>query len=92
MKAKTLSDYWEEFAERILHPDAPLVQRLEVRRAFYVGAASVLEAYLVIGTERDEEFATQVLRNLEDEITVFRRELGTVGEQFKAACGKRGAK
>lgn len=38
----TLKDEWNRFERSVIDPDAPLVQRREMRRAFYGGATAML--------------------------------------------------
>jgi hypothetical protein len=45
---------WRNFAERVLPVDAPDVQRVEMRRAFFAGAISLFHA-LVTGMSPGDE-------------------------------------
>jgi hypothetical protein len=45
---------WRNFAERVLPADAPDVQRVEMRRAFYAGAIALFHA-LVTGMDPGDE-------------------------------------
>lgn len=42
MSRKLLDAHWRSFAESVLPVNAPMVQRMEMRRAFYAGARALL--------------------------------------------------
>ena len=62
----TAREMWQRF-ERMLPPDAPDVQRREMRRAFYGGAYSVMIEMLQIA-DYDEAEGAQKLEQLRREI------------------------
>lgn len=51
MKRLLMAEEWDKYARTILPQDAPTVQKVETRRAFYAGAQSILFRVL-------EHFAT----------------------------------
>lgn len=77
IKQSTLAEIWVRFEQTVLDPiGAGDVQRQEVRRAFYSGAAALLELVLDIGEPGFEEDAgVNRLAKLEAEIAQFSDDL-----------------
>lgn len=63
---------WRSYAEAVIPPDAPDVQRIESRRAFYAGARSAmagLMSFLDPGeepTQADLDKMTALMKELDD--------------------------
>lgn len=66
----TIRDEWEEFARHVVPPDAPAVQRGEMRVAFYAGATAVLWLGARISMYSDEA-AQAIWQSLHDETAAF---------------------
>ena len=45
-RPKLIDTLWRSFAERVIPADAPTIQRMECRLAFYAGAAATFAATL----------------------------------------------
>ena len=67
---ETIDDGWREMAERVLHPNAGEVQRMEMRRAFYAGANTML-ALIVLAVDGGEVAAETRIEALHAEIKQF---------------------
>lgn len=39
---KLMAEQWEEFGRKVLPPDVSLIQKREMKRAFYAGAQTIL--------------------------------------------------
>jgi len=68
----TVQQAWAHFQEKIIPKDAPTIQRVEMKRAFYAGAAAVLSVNAAIsepGTSEDAGVA--ILNGLLQEVTDF---------------------
>lgn len=79
MEVKTIDQEWRNFAEMVIDPTAPDVQRSEMRMAFY-GGASVMLAKLVELTESDSISEAEGMRAvdaLEKECSDFAAERAT---------------
>lgn len=71
----TIQSFWEEF-KVILPKDAPDIQIVEMKKAFYAGAGSILKVQYDIGDKKvSEEAALAILSGLNEEIIVFAEEL-----------------
>lgn len=80
-KGRLVRDGWQEYAEKILPKNAPLVQRQETRRAFYAGALHLLFTMLDLGEpDVDEDAGAEVLAATQREIEAFIMSIGTPGE------------
>lgn len=77
----TIADQWLEFAEHVIPPDAPAMQRRDMRAAFYAGATSILALGLVV-SEFSEDAALLVWQSLVDESEAFIR--ARLSEQDRA--------
>lgn len=64
-KRLLMAEEWNHFASYILPPNAPSVQRQEMRRAFYAGAQSIL--FRIVKTLAPESEVTEAdLRIMSD--------------------------
>jgi hypothetical protein len=74
---KTLAQEYAEFAAGVIPKDAPQVQQVEMRRAFYAGASSMF--YLMTGQlDKDKEPTDDdvlYVESLSKEIEQFARNL-----------------
>lgn len=66
----TIADEWDEFAKHVVPPDAPDVQRVEMRVAFYAGATALLWLGARIAGFSDDA-AQSVWQSLHDESAAF---------------------
>jgi hypothetical protein len=70
-KRRTLHNMWIGFAEALPH-DAPVQQRIDMRRAFYAGAASLFDLMAHCldpeeePTERDLDYVSSLKKELDD--------------------------
>jgi hypothetical protein len=75
VKRQLMAEQWDEFARKILPKDCSQTQRVEMRRAFYVGAQAIL--FRVIESFAPEAEPTeadlQVMQDLHDELQEFGR-------------------
>lgn len=71
----TLRQGWIAFARQVIHPQAPIVQRLEMRRAYYAAAAIVLQMLHDITQKYSEDEAIQKLEELHTELEAFVQEV-----------------
>lgn len=68
---------WGSFANSVIPRDAPLIQRREMRRAFYAGAQTMLTLCAALGTEEySEEEGCRVLEELTQELQAFLSRVG----------------
>ncbi len=71
---KIIENHWQSFRERVIPADAPEVQIVESRRAFYAGAIIVFgEVNRVNGMSEDAGCAH--MSSLDDEIKQYARDL-----------------
>lgn len=69
---------WVSFANAVIPHGAPLVQRREMRRAFYAGAQTMLTLCAALGAEEySEQEGAQVLEELTQELQKFLSRVGT---------------
>jgi hypothetical protein len=54
MTSTTIAGWWASYAERVIPAHAPRVQMLECKRAFYAGAAAMVDAIMRGLSEGDE--------------------------------------
>ena len=77
MKRLLVSELWNDFARRVLPKDAPVIQRQEMRRAFYAGCDAFMKAVekaLDPGTqETDADLA--LMMGVSDELAQFARDV-----------------
>jgi hypothetical protein len=70
-----VAEQWAAFATLILEPiDAPRLQRIEMRRAFYAGFHAALIVEFAIA-ELSDDAGVAVLNGLHDECKAFAREI-----------------
>jgi len=73
---KTIADQWSAFNALVVPKDAPLLQKQEMRRAFYGGASAMLTLQCCIGDDAvSEDAAMQLLRGWEDELRQFAQQV-----------------
>lgn len=71
-----LARQWAEFDARVIPPDAPDVQRVEMRRAFFAGAWTMFTQMTGRSvTEVPDEQSEAVLQSLHDECVAFQQSL-----------------
>lgn len=72
-KRMLMAEQWDQFARGVLHPNAPAIQRQEMRRAFYAGAQSIL--FRVIQSFAPESEPTeadlQIMQDVHEELQAF---------------------
>lgn len=69
---KTLAKAWDTFCEEIMPSDAPTIQYVEMRRAFYAGAAALAKITNRIGgPDVSEEEAMSILNGVHRELGQF---------------------
>lgn len=74
VKRKLMQEQWGLFCERVISPDAPEVQKTEMRRAFYAGAQAILFRVIVafaLETTEPTEEDLQIMVDLEAELKQF---------------------
>lgn len=74
---KTLAEDWTTFSRKILDPiHASVVQRTEMRRAFYAGAASMFELFMQVTPDHvSEDQGVDLLNRLTAELEQFGKDL-----------------
>jgi hypothetical protein len=75
---RALGDEWREYLTRIMPKDAPEVQRVETRRAYYAGASSMF-FLMTGGLDADHEptdLDVAYVESLHQELQQFARDLG----------------
>lgn len=77
---------WRGFDKAVISPQAPEIQRTEMRMAFYAGAAVVLEVLQAISTDRvSEEAGMRAIAGMVNETREY------IGSMQSAAANQRGA-
>jgi len=73
----TVQSLWDTYSEQVMPRGAGKVQIIESKRAFYAGAACVLEILKAIGDneEIDEEAGSMLLETLETDVDNFFEEV-----------------
>lgn len=71
-KGTLVSDGWNQF-EYDSMPNAPAIQKSEMRKAFYVGAQYMLASMVVISEEATEKDADVLFTNVQKEVDSFLR-------------------
>ncbi len=73
---QTVWDLWQSFARDVIPPEAPPIQRQEMRRAFYAAAWAVLQEVKVVGEESvSEEAGIAALQRMEAELCAFQQDV-----------------
>jgi hypothetical protein len=68
----TIQQAWQTFERDIIPADAPTIQRVEMKRAFYAGAAVILSVNAHIAEEGvSEDAAVAILEGLMEEAMLF---------------------
>lgn len=71
-KPVTIEQEWQTLCSGIFNGDEPEIQRSEMKRAFYSGAASVLGIYVRIGeADVSEDQAITVIEQIAAELGAF---------------------
>lgn len=73
MKRLRMAEQWSEFSKHIIPSDAPQVQKQEMRRAFYAGAAAY-QSILVTEVSINSEMTDADLKladDLDEELKAF---------------------
>ena len=76
MPVKTIEQRWESFEKNVINPNAPEIQRVEMRNAFYAGAESMLQGVMVASeaSVSDEE-GVDILESYHQQMRDFAQEL-----------------
>jgi len=69
----TVAERWDRFVLLVLPPSAPLIQRREMRRAFYAGFSEALAAGIEMAEESgpDDDLGATMMRRLHNECEQF---------------------
>jgi hypothetical protein len=72
-KRQLMAEQWDKFARAVLPADVSVVQRREMRRAFYAGAESILFRVIEAFAPEDEPTAEdlQIMEDLDAELKAF---------------------
>ncbi len=72
-KRDLMREQWGVFCERVIQVDAPEVQKIEMRRAFYAGGQAIMFRVIAAFSPGDEvtEPDIQVIADLKDELNRF---------------------
>lgn len=71
---KSVRESWQSFALSVLPPDAPTVQKTEMRRAYYAGCWAMLQDLKSLGEDAvSEDAGAAELDKLEAELREFQR-------------------
>lgn len=74
---KRIASEWNNFEKAVIPSNAPLVQRKEMRRAFYAGAWAILQAAKELGDDSiSEEAGVVALEAMEVEFVEFMSRVG----------------
>jgi hypothetical protein len=82
MTQRFLAEKWRSYAEQVLPDEAPTVQRVECRRAFYAGAValwSIVNKHLSPDEEPTDSDLV-IMRAIVDELQTFGRGVGSDDE------------
>ena len=72
----TIAEQWELLSANVIPDDAPIIQRVEMKRAFYAGAAAVLDLHYIIGdTKYSEDAAIAMIDGWQDECVCFAHQM-----------------
>lgn len=80
---RTLADEWRDFERQIMPKDAPRVQRVEMKRAWYAGAVTLF-ALVSGGFDADSEpteLDVAYLESISNEIEAYGLTIGTREEE-----------
>ena len=75
IKRQLMAEQWDQFARQVLHPQAPAIQKQEMRRAFYAGAQAILFRVIQAFGPESEPTAEdlQIMQDVHDELQEFGR-------------------
>lgn len=79
---RTVAHEWKQFEAAVMPPDAPTIQRREMRRAFYAGVWAMLNLASTIADEFDEPTGAAQLDAISQECKTFTAQIGTVAEDL----------
>lgn len=69
---RSVKNEWDSFEKSIIPIGAPEIQRIEMRRAFYAGATSLLQLMLDLGEDDvTEDGGMMVIEGLRQECRAF---------------------
>jgi hypothetical protein len=71
----TIDEKWRSFEAEVVPKNAPPVQRIEMRRAFYAGASGALRLMTDL-SDLSEDAAVLALEGLHEEARQFTRRVG----------------
>jgi hypothetical protein len=63
---KLIERAWLEYQQKVIHPDAPAIQIVESRRAFYAGAQSTFSGLVAMLDHSSPEPTPSDLRKIDD--------------------------
>lgn len=76
MKEQIIEEQWMAFERAVLAPTAPEVQRTEMRKAFYAGAAVLFKVLMDLGEpEISEDVGEATLERIGNEIQAYAKSL-----------------
>lgn len=67
----TLQAMWQSYADQVLPRDAPTIQRVECRRAFYAGAQAFLGLMTGPVADASEDAGVAMIEGYRQELAVF---------------------
>lgn len=59
----TIKDEWEDFRDKVIHPEAPEIQKEEMKLAFYAGVKSYMALQQVLDTIKSDDAAIALLQS-----------------------------
>jgi len=63
---------WKSYEQSCMRPSTSVAQRIEMRRAFYAGAATTLNAVLETGEDHiSEDAGVETLESMKADIAIF---------------------
>jgi hypothetical protein len=83
MNSMSILDAWTSFAADLIPLDAPDVQRIEMRRAFYSGAITILQYTWQLAASPDVIGSMRTLDRLHAEKTAFIAEMERLAREPK---------
>lgn len=78
MKPKRIEQCWLDYRNKVIPPFAPEVQVIESKRAFYAGAASLLNAVMVMldqGSTEPTDADLEKMDQIQQELVDFAQEV-----------------
>lgn len=83
MNTISILDAWTDFENDVIPLDAPPIQHIEMRRAFYAGAIAILQFTKKIADIPDEREGMQMLERLHVEKRAFMAEMDRLAKEPK---------